>query len=309
MFGLRNRFERFCFKHRYKGIPNLMLYITVGSAFVYILSLFNQNFMLYEWLCFDKARILEGQVWRLFSYVFAYAPGSNPVLILVSFYFFYNLSRATETAMGTFRFNIYYFCGVLLMDLFAMIFCPTGRIYGDGFYADPADLYSSMGYYLHLSMILSFTVVHPDAQFLMFFVLPIKAWVIALIDLLLILLQVYQLTDAGFFPHSLFPLVGIANFLLFAGKDVLNLLPESIRPNVNRMRKPARKKNGDAIPFTPADRTARPAPPKKVPYIHRCTVCGKTDVSDPDLEFRYCSRCNGYFCYCQEHISNHTHVE
>jgi hypothetical protein len=27
------------------------------------------------------------------------------------------------------------------------------------------------------------------------------------------------------------------------------------------------------------------------------------------LEFRYCSKCNGYFCYCQDHISNHTHVE
>ena len=47
----------------------------------------------------------------------------------------------------------------------------------------------------------------------------------------------------------------------------------------------------------------------KAPYTHKCTVCGKTDVDSPDLEFRYCSRCNGYHCYCQEHISNHTHIQ
>ena len=40
-----------------------------------------------------------------------------------------------------------------------------------------------------------------------------------------------------------------------------------------------------------------------------CTICGKTDTSHPDLEFRYCSRCQGYHCYCQEHISNHTHIQ
>ena len=44
-------------------------------------------------------------------------------------------------------------------------------------------------------------------------------------------------------------------------------------------------------------------------YTHKCTVCGITDADDPTMEFRYCSRCNGYHCYCIEHINNHTHVE
>ena len=47
----------------------------------------------------------------------------------------------------------------------------------------------------------------------------------------------------------------------------------------------------------------------KAPYTHRCTVCGRTDVSNPELEFRYCSRCKGYYCYCQDHINNHVHIE
>ena len=47
----------------------------------------------------------------------------------------------------------------------------------------------------------------------------------------------------------------------------------------------------------------------KAPYTHKCTVCGRTDISDPELEFRYCSRCQGYHCYCQDHISNHSHIQ
>ena len=44
-------------------------------------------------------------------------------------------------------------------------------------------------------------------------------------------------------------------------------------------------------------------------YLHKCSVCGATDTDHPELEFRYCSKCNGYFCYCEDHISNHTHIE
>jgi hypothetical protein len=41
---------------------------------------------------------------------------------------------------------------------------------------------------------------------------------------------------------------------------------------------------------------------------HRCRVCGKTDLSDPRLDFRYCSKCAGNRCYCSDHIFNHEHV-
>ena len=44
-------------------------------------------------------------------------------------------------------------------------------------------------------------------------------------------------------------------------------------------------------------------------YIHKCAVCGKTDTDYPNEEFRYCSKCNGYYCYCSEHIHNHVHIQ
>lgn len=303
MGNLRRNFERFCYRHRNKGISNLMLYITIGSAIVYLLSMVTTNNVLYTWLCFDKAAILRGQVWRLLSYVFTYSPGNNPFLILIGLYFFYHLSSHMESVMGTFKFNLFYFSGVLLMDVFAMIFCPTSGIIivGNKYYL-AAGLYAEMALYLHLSITLMFSVTNPDAQFLVFFIIPVKAWFIAMIDLVLISISIYQLS--AFFPHNLFPLVGLLNFLLFAGKDVVNLFP--FLRGIRR-RSPAQKQKATgSVPF-PGQKSD--APQKSASYTHRCVICGRTDTSNPELEFRYCSRCKGYFCYCQDHINSHTHIE
>ena len=42
---------------------------------------------------------------------------------------------------------------------------------------------------------------------------------------------------------------------------------------------------------------------------HRCAVCGRTELDDPCLEFRYCSKCNGNYEYCQDHLFTHEHVK
>ena len=309
MGNLRRNFNRFCYKNRDKGIPNLMLYIVIGSAIVYLLSLINGGSALYELLRFDKTLILKGQVWRLLTYVLTYAPGSSPILILVGLYFFYNLSRHVEMSMGTLKFNMYYFSGVLLMDLFAMIFCPTAdtTIAGISVSLDYFSyiIYGDMALYLHMSLLLLFATTNPDAQFLIFFLIPVRAWLIGMLDLILLAISIFNMSvPVNFFPHSLFPLVGVLNYLLYVGKDVVNLFPflQGIRRRKPQQSKP---KNG-TIPF--GKKTAD-TPGGTAAYTHRCTVCGQTDVSDPELEFRYCSRCNGYYCYCQDHISNHTHIE
>lgn len=80
MKNLRRSFDRFCFQHRDKGIPNLMLFIVLGNAVVYLLSTFAQNFALYNLLCFDRDAILQGQVWRLVTYVFTSFSSSNNIL-------------------------------------------------------------------------------------------------------------------------------------------------------------------------------------------------------------------------------------
>ena len=285
MKGLRRNFERFCLKHRNVGIPNLMLFITIGTAAIYCMAMFGLGDFV-RYFDFNREAILHGQVWRLFSYIFRYDTG-YPILTLISMFCYFSLGRAMENIWGTLRFNLFYFTGVILMDVFCMLF---------GGVADVS--------FLNLSLFLGFATLYPDAQFRLLFFIPIKAWIFALIDLGLTLHSVIMLALGGYIPYCLFPLVAIGNYFLFFGGDVVNVLPPAWR----RRRKPKDPKVVDVPPV----RKASP-PPKaeksKTPYTHRCVVCGRTDVSHPDVEFRYCSRCKGYFCYCEDHINNHNHVE
>ncbi len=312
MHSLRTRFERFCFKNRNKGIPNLMLYIVLGSALVTVMTMFNGGTALFDLLCFDKVKILQGQVWRLVTYVFTEQTGG--FLSLIFLYFFYNLGRHVELSMGTFRFNLYYFTGVILMDIFAMIFCPTEPVIIGNYYVTQeafVEIYAQMAFYLHLSLLLTFAVLNPDAQFLIFFIIPVKAWVMGVIYLLVVLSSVFNMTyPLNLFPHNLFPLVGLANFLLFAGGDIVNLLPFALRAKLqHRMQKRKANSGGPkVVQFHTTQSRANPKP-TKTEYNHCCSVCGRTDVTNPELEFRYCSLCNGYHCYCEDHINDHTHVE
>ena len=294
MRNLRSRFERFCYRNRNKGISNLMLYITLGSALVYVMSMIDESATLYYALCFDRNLILQGQVWRLFSYVFTY-DGGNVIWTAVGLLCYFSLGRAMENVWGTCRFNLFYLTGVVMMDIFCMLF---------GGYANIS--------YLNMSLFLGYATLYPNAQFLLFFIIPVKAWIFALIDLAITLYNVILLTAMGAIPYNLFPLVAIANYFLFFGKDVVNVIPMSWQVNFRRLFKKKKSyapKSTGTVPFPTAGSYRATTASVKAPYTHKCTVCGRTDVTNPELEFRYCSRCNGYHCYCEEHISNHTHVE
>lgn len=312
MKKLRQRFERFCLRNHSKGIPNLMLYICLGSGVVAFVSMVNGGYFLYDFLCFDKSAILQGQVWRLFTWLLTEQLGGG-LLSVLFLYFFYRLGSAVERSIGTFKFNLFYLVGVVMMDIFAMVFCPTENVIIGNMLVPPevfTAFYGNMAYYLHLSMVLAFATMYPDSQFMIFFILPVKAWVIALVDLVMIGISVLNMCyPILFFPHCLFPLIGLLNYFLFFGPDMGNLLPLSWRAKLRRSQskntysQPSRPR---VVHFTPSQHQDHSAHRN---YTHRCTVCGRTDVSDPQLEFRYCSRCNGYHCYCEDHISNHTHIE
>ena len=313
MKNLRRNFERFCYRNRNKGIPDLMLYIVIGCGVVSALTLLGFT-GLYNILCFDRALILQGQVWRLVTYVFCLS-GSNLLMTLITLYCTYSLGRAVESRWGTCKFNLYYLGGILLMDLYAMIFdghtwffdfatksfayIPAGV---SGYYA------AFMPYFLHLSLVLCFATMYPESRFVVFFVIPIKAKLLSLFYLAYTLFQVIQFTvPTALLPHNLFPLVALLNYFLFFGKDVLDLLPLSWQAKLRRKPNPkpaAPTGSREPIHFRP-----KKAEAPQGNFTHRCTVCGRTDVSHPDLEFRYCSRCQGYHCYCQDHISNHTHIQ
>lgn len=290
MKNLRKRFELFCYKNRHRGIPNLMLYIMLGTAIVYLMSEFSGNYVLYNLLVFDRNAILHGQIWRLVTYPLTFRM-NNLLLMVVAMFCYYSLGRAMENIWGTLRFNLFYLTGVVMMDVYCLIFGGQASVS-----------------YLNLSLFLSYATLYPDAHFLLFYVIPVKARVFALIDLLIVVVDLVTYP----FPYNLFSVISLANYFLFFGKDVLNVIPLSWRANASRLfrKKSSRPRQAKSkiIEFDAGSYEATKAAPK-APYTHRCTVCGRTDVDSPDLEFRYCSRCKGYYCYCQDHISNHSHIE
>ena len=269
----RREIEKFCRRHPDFGIPNLMRYIVIANVVFWLLGAVNPVLMSY--LLFNPALILRGQVWRLVSFVFF--PPSTGILAFIAFYFYYWIGSTLENQWGTGQFTIYFFSGVILTILYGFVmYFITGRA---------VSLSST---YIYLSMFFSFAALFPDMQVLFLFFIPVKMKYLALVNAAFFLISV--LTTA--FPENLLPVVAVLNFLIFCGGELRSLLPrKQSRRTINFKRESAR------IRREQQDRL----------YTHKCAVCGRTDADYPNLEFRYCSRCAGYHCFCSEHINNHIH--
>ena len=107
---------------------------------------------------------------------------------------------------------------------------------------------------------------------------------------------------ASYFMH---PLIALLNYILFFGSDIRNILPDSLRYRTTKTQREYRAKQRPDPNWSAGYRSST----GEKPYRHKCTVCGRTDVTNPELEFRYCSKCRGYHCYCMDHINNHVHIQ
>ena len=294
--NLRKSIEVFFYKNRDRGIKNLMMYIAIGNLIVYFITLVDPSRLLYSYLSFNRAAILRGQVWRLVTYVFTSLNDFGAVSTLLNFimlFCYYQIGKTLEQHWGVARFNAYYFCGVLFMDI-------GGMLLGTG----------ASAYYLNLTLFLAIATLLPDIRFLLFFIIPVKAkylaWVylgMTAFNLLRGLIDMFRGFSQGVvYLAWLFPIIALLNYFLFFGSSLRNLLPESMQYRRVRDRKPA------AAPGNPNWASNYRSKTGERPYRHKCTVCGRTDAQYPGLEFRYCSRCAGYHCYCIDHINNHVHI-
>lgn len=275
MKKLRRNFERFCIKHRNKGIPNLMLYISIGMLIVYLFSMMDPSYMLYRILMFDPNAILHGQIWRLVSYILL--PTDNNILFLaISMYFYYIIGKSIESTWGTFRFNLFYFSGILITDIAALLM-------------DVGVSASSF----NLSLLLAFATLYPENQVLLFFIIPLKMKYLAWFYFVVMIINAIGL--------NFFPLIALLNYFLFFGSDVVRVLPDFMQPKGRSYKKKEKPNINWAKDYQKKASTPL--------YRHKCTVCGRTDTEHPNLEFRYCSKCSGYYCYCMDHINDHAHIQ
>lgn len=147
-------------------------------------------------------------------------------------------------------------------------------------------------------------------QFLLFFIIPVKAKWLAWIDAAYFALAVLQYLLTGHFLYALIPIVAVLNYLLFFAADIGSQFSYWKGRAKNRARQNQYRQAYNHPGSGPKVVNFHDAKTKtKTQYLHKCAVCGKTDLTDPQMEFRYCSRCNGYYCYCADHINNHIHIQ
>ena len=268
---LEKKFGRF-------AIPNLTMYL-IGA---YIIGFGIYYFLpgLFKWLTLEPYFILKGQVWRVISWVLV-PPSGSLISIIFIVLLYYSLGTALERAWGTFRYNVYIFSGILftVIGAFALYFIAGTGMVGYG------GLFST--YYINMSIFLAFAVSYPDMELLLNFIIPIKMKWMAIVYAVFILYDFI----AGNFISRVTIAASLLNFVVFFLSTKKGYSPKQ------QMRK--KKYQKQSRPHMTYSNGAR----------HRCAVCGRTELDDPNLEFRFCSKCNGNYEYCQDHLFTHEHVK
>ena len=284
--AINRAIDRFCYKHPRFGIRNLMLYIIGANLLVYLISIMDRTGLFLSYINFSPELIIKGQIWRLVTFAFIpiYRSAADLFWVAISMYFYYFIGSSLERFWGAGRFTIFYVTGILMNIIFGFVI----HLFGHEYLA-----LNLTAYYLNMSLFFAFAALYPDTRVLLFFIIPIKIKWLAYIDAAYFLLEI--LSKMSIFPLNLAPLIAIFNFLLFCGGNLITGI---------KRRVPYTSKN--AQNFKSAAKKAQYDEAHR-PFRHKCSVCGRTDRDHPELEFRYCSRCQGYRCFCQDHINNHIH--
>lgn len=278
--------DRFCARHPKFGIPNLMLYIAIGNVAIALIDNFGP-YSLSSVLFFFRPAIFQGEIWRLITFIFVpiasdfgilnfSVPGTSFFMTILSAYFYYWIGSLLEREWGTAKLNCFFFTGVLLNIIFGLIVGVSSIAY------------------VNMSMFFAFAVLFPDMQILFMFILPVKVKWLAWIDVAFFVWQIFNYLRLGLWLFALLPVVAILNFFIFFWPDFRYFFAKA-----------KRRRSPQTINFKQAQKKAK----ETKGYLHKCTVCGITDADDPNMEFRYCSKCNGYHCYCMNHINSHVHIE
>ena len=279
---LERKFGRF-------GIPNLTIYMIVCYVIGYALMIVNPGIL--NWLSLEPAYILRGQVWRLVTWVL-YPPSTSGVLwfAIAVLFFYYPIGTSLERTIGTFKYTLYILSGVIftILGAFILYFLLGGNVL-------VGNVFST--YYISLSTFLAYAMCYPDMQVLLMFIIPVKMKWMAIFYVVIVVYEMIQYIMAGAW-YLVIPIVAsLLNFIIFyfGTKDFSRYNPKEIhrRNEFRRAMEPqGRMKSG------------RGSVTK-----HKCAICGRTELDDPNLEFRFCSRCNGNYEYCQDHLFTHTHVK
>jgi hypothetical protein len=245
------------------AVTNLPGILVAAQAVVYVACLSNPALM--ERLLLNWDRVFEGEVWRLFTFMWV-APVGQPIFAIFYFYILYMMANYLESVWGTVRLCSFVYFGLFLIAV-AGLFVRGEMISGS---------------YVYATLFLAFATLNPNFTFMIMFILPVPvkylAWLQAAGYLFLF--------TVGGPSQMLLIAASVGNYLLFFGDELWERgtgFHRSLKWQAQ-------------VASSNAERR------------HVCTVCGIDSVTHREMDFRYCSKCDGSSAYCEEHLRNHVHI-
>lgn len=298
IYKAEKKFEKF-------AVSNLMRYVVGIKILGVMLGLISPTLYV-SYLAFDVNAVLNGQVWRLVTFVLRpeVSQGNQMFVDILFFaiwaYVYYFIGNSIERIWGTFRFNLYFFMGFAATIVFSffyyLIINNLGVAIND----------AVMGYYyMHIdfifqSMFLTFALMFPETNFLVYFVIPVKAKWLGYLGVAFSIYEVFRFASGGIYAAIILFLAAYGNFLYFY------LLTNNPMKRARFFKQPSQKRKikyrNTAFKST-GDTTEQNAAAR-----HKCAVCGRTEMDDERLTFRFCSKCDGNYEYCSDHLFIHEHV-
>ena len=288
--GLRRKLEKY-------AIPNLTLYLIICYGIGYLMQYLVPAG--YQYLMLDPFLVLKGQVWRLVTWILIPPDSSNIFFVLITLYLYYSLGGLLERIWGTYKYNVYLFSGLLFTILGAFVLCGYSVLMGaqptmyTGLYLlnNGSAVYFGQfsTYYINMSIFLACAASIPDVQVLLMFIFPIKVKWIGIVYGIILLVNCIQ----GGIATWIVVIFSLLNFLVFflRSKGKMHLSVGQIKRQQEFHQK--MRSAGQTQGIT----------------RHKCAICGRTELDGDDLEFRFCSKCNGNYEYCQYHLFTHEHVK
>ena len=288
------------------AIKNLSLVLIACYGVGYLLRFTVPNVV--EYLTLDPYAIIHGQVWRLLSWIFI-TPQDNIFFVAIMMLFYYSIGTALERTWGAFQYNLYIFSGLFFTVLgsFAMMgYCYLFRgtelsvistAPGAMEYYFRVLSYSYSTYYVNMSIFLAYALTFPEHKVLLMFIIPIKMKWMAIVYAVMIGSTIIEgLTGSQFgfvYPFAI-------------GSSLLNFIVFFFGTRKGLRKSKAQKEYTKTVNNVKKEQ-------QRAAYMgltkHKCALCGKTEKDGEHLVFRYCSKCNGNFEFCQDHIYTHIHKE
>jgi membrane associated rhomboid family serine protease len=170
----------------------------------------------------------------------------SPLWLLLALWFLWFIGEGLERAWGSFRLTLYFVVGMIGTTIAAFFF---GSNFSNGM--------------LIASLFFAFARFYPDEIIYILFILPVKikwlAWAFAAF-----LLFGFAVNSNSYRAALV---AAFANYFIFFGPEMIHQARHRHEVSARRQRFEAHSRSADEA-------------------LHRCAVCGATELTDPTLDFR-----------------------